>query len=246
MLVTTEGEELWVLPEGWYTLGSAPDAHGLFPACHQLDHADPEMWRREGRDTCYLGRTNRYLVDKTGDVALELTGEVRDFAHGVYATAHRMDGTSRYGLIDRSGAEILAPEFDNLRLSRTDKLLTASRAGELLVRTLDGSDVLGRSIPLGRYPIIPIVTDGQLAYVDLASNRTVLLDLATDQEVARIPSSYNGIHGGNPGSLWGGFYIVHVAGGGWSYYGMDGAPIRDRRGQSACLRQPQAVRGLFQ
>ena len=58
VLVTAEGEELWVLPEGWYTLGSAPDAYGLFPVLHQVDHADPEMWRREGRETFYLGRVN--------------------------------------------------------------------------------------------------------------------------------------------------------------------------------------------
>ena len=183
--------------------------------------------------------------DKTGDIALELTGDVRDFANGVYTMASRIDGTSRYGLINRSGAEILAPDFDDLRLSKTDKLLTASLAGELLVRNLDGSDFLGRSIPLGRYPIIPIVTDGQLAYVDLASNRTVLLDLATDQEVARIPSSYNATHGGNPGSLWGGFYIVHVAGGGWSYYGMDGEPIRDRGGNPRVFASPRRSAGGF-
>ena len=113
------------------------------------------------------------------------------------------------------------------------------------MRNLDGSDVLGRSIPLGRYPIIPIVTDGQLAYVDLASNRTVLLDLATDQEVARIPSSYNGIHGGNPGSLWGGFHIVHVAGGGWSYYRTDGEPIRDAAGHPRVFTSPRRSAGGF-
>ena len=225
IVIDTHGKTVFEFPPDHRPVsGTAPDENGIFGVIHQVDAANEDLWKTDGRDRYFVGETRYFGMRLDGSTAFE--GYLSHSVNGFYKVSASGYSNEKCGVVNGAGDYVIPPIHDHIYMSRTSPFATVLNGQRSNVYRLNGEQVFADDFKISGLNDLCEVKNGLWIAPNESYRRADVYDVATTDVIGHLPMTYwsPSIPTACP-SLSGGVACVNHPSKGSTYYHPDGRAL---------------------